>query len=151
MVCLGNICRSPLAEGILKAKVEPSKVIVDSAGTGSWHVGEAPDKRSIAIAKKHNLNISSQRGRQFSKKDFENFDIIYVMDNANKEDVLTMAANDTQREKVKLILDEIFPGENVDVPDPYYGGKAGFEIVYKLLDEVCEQIANKLQHKMHPI
>jgi protein-tyrosine phosphatase len=144
MVCLGNICRSPLAEGILKSKIDSSKVFVDSAGTGHWHIGDEPDKRSIAVGKKHNINITDQRGRQFSAKDFENFDIIYVMDNSNKENVLALAQNDSHREKVKLILDEIFPGENVDVPDPYFGGNAGFENVFQMLDKACEEIARKL-------
>ncbi len=144
MVCLGNICRSPLAEGILKSKVDNSKVFVDSAGTGHWHVGDLPDKRSIAIGKKNKIDLTRQRGRQFSKKDFENFDLIYVMDNSNKEDVLALAENDSQRAKVKLILDEIFPGENVDVPDPYFGVENGFENVFKMLNEACEQIARKL-------
>jgi len=144
MVCLGNICRSPLAEGILKSKVDSSKVIVDSAGTGSWHVGSKPDSRSIAVAKKNNLDITDQRGRQFSVSDFDEFDHIYVMDNSNKKNVLDLAKNDEHRSKVKLILNEIFPGENVDVPDPYYGGDSGFDNVYKMLDEACEVIANKL-------
>jgi protein-tyrosine phosphatase len=143
MVCLGNICRSPLAEGILKSKVDSSKVYVDSAGTGHWHVGDEPDKRSIAIGKKYNLDITNQRGRQFSSRDFENFDLIYVMDNSNKENVLALAENESQREKVKLILDEIFPNENVDVPDPYFGGEIGFENVFKMLDEACNQIAQR--------
>ncbi len=144
MVCLGNICRSPLAEGILKSKIDTSKIFVDSAGTGHWHVGNEPDKRSIAVGKKYNIDITQQRGRQFSPKDFDDFDMIYVMDNSNKENVLAMAQNNSQREKVKLILDEIFPGENVDVPDPYLGGNAGFENVFKMLDEACEQIASRL-------
>jgi protein-tyrosine phosphatase len=144
MVCLGNICRSPLAEGILKSKIDTSKVVVDSAGTGHWHVGDLPDKRSIAVGRKYNIDITNQRGRQFSAKDFDDFDIIYVMDNSNKENVLAMAQTDSQREKVKLILDEIFPGENVDVPDPYFGGDSGFENVFSMLDEACEQIANRL-------
>ena len=144
MVCLGNICRSPLAEGILKSKIDNSKVFVDSAGTGHWHVGDEPDKRSIAVGKKYNVDITTQLGRQFTKKDFEDFDIIYVMDNSNKENVLALAENEPQKEKVKLILEEIFPGENVDVPDPYFGGDAGFENVFKMLDEACEQIAKRL-------
>ena len=144
MVCLGNICRSPLAEGILKSKVDSSKLFVDSAGTGHWHVGDAPDKRSIAVGKKYRVDITNQRGRQFNAKDFEDFDIIYVMDNSNKENVLALAENDNHREKVKLILDEIFPGENVDVPDPYFGGNSGFENVFKMLDEACEKIAKRL-------
>lgn len=144
MVCLGNICRSPLAEGILKSKVDASKVFVESAGTGHWHVGEEPDKRSVAVGKRYDIDITSQRGRQFNAKDFENFDLIYVMDNSNKDDLLAMAETDSQREKIKLILDEIFPGENVDVPDPYFGGNAGFENVFKMLDEACEEIAKRL-------
>lgn len=144
MVCLGNICRSPLAEGILKSKVDSSKLFVDSAGTGHWHVGDAPDKRSIAVGKKYRVDITNQRGRQFTANDFEDFDIIYVMDNSNKENVLALAENDNHREKVKLILDEIFPGENVDVPDPYFGGNSGFENVFKMLDEACEKIAKRL-------
>ncbi len=144
MVCLGNICRSPLAEGILKSKVDTSKVVVDSAGTGHWHVGEQPDQRSITIGKKHNIDISNQRGRQFSTKDFDEFDIIYVMDNSNRENILALAENEAQKEKVKLILDEIFPGENVDVPDPYFGGDRGFESVFKMLEEACTKIADRL-------
>ena len=93
------------------------------------------------MGKKKNINITDQRGRQFSAKDFENFDIIYVMDNSNKENVLALAQNDSHREKVKLILDEIFPGENVDVPDPYFSGNAGFENVFQMLDKACEEIA----------
>ncbi len=143
MVCLGNICRSPLAEGILKSKIDASKVFVDSAGTGHWHVGEEPDKRSVAVAKKYGIDILSQRGRQFSTKDFDDFDIIYVMDNSNKENILALAENDSHQRKVKLILNEIFPGENVDVPDPYFGGKEGFENVFKMLDEACAQIAEQ--------
>ncbi len=144
MVCLGNICRSPLAEGILKSKVDPQKVQIDSAGTGHWHVGELPDKRSIAIGQKYDIDITDQRGRQFDPSDFEKYDTIYVMDNSNKEDLLALAKNDDHRAKVKLILEEIFPGENVDVPDPYFGGNEGFENVYRMLDEACEKIAKRL-------
>lgn len=144
MVCLGNICRSPLAEGILKSKTDPSKVFVDSAGTGHWHIGDEPDKRSIAVGKRYNIDITAQRGRQFSAKDFDDFDLIYVMDNSNKENVLALAQNDSHKEKVKLILENIFPGENVDVPDPYFGGNSGFENVYQMLDKACEEIAKKL-------
>lgn len=144
MVCLGNICRSPLAEGILKSKVDPERVIVESAGTGHWHVGKSPDPRSIAIAEKHHIDITDQRGRQFKTSDFEEYDLIYVMDNSNKNDVLKLAQNDKHRKKVKLLLDELFPGENVDVPDPYYGGTVGFENVFKMIDEACEKIAQQL-------
>lgn len=144
MVCLGNICRSPLAEGILKSKVDTTKIQVDSAGTGGWHVGEQPDERSIKVARKNGLDISYQRGRKFSTYDFEQFDHIFVMDNSNYSDVIQLANTEAEREKVQLILDELFPGENVDVPDPYYGGALGFENVYKMLDEACEKIAARL-------
>jgi len=144
MVCLGNICRSPLAEGILKLKVDSQKYFIDSAGTGSYHLGSPPDSRSIAVARKNNLDISYQRGRQFGVSDFDEFDIIYVMDNSNKRDVLELARDENDKAKVKMILNEIFPNENVDVPDPYLGGDQGFEKVYKLLEEACSIIAQKL-------
>lgn len=144
MVCLGNICRSPLAEGILSSKLPKNKFIVDSAGTGSWHIGHKPDERSIAVAKKNGIDISNQKGKQFSKNDFEVYEYIYVMDNSNYEDIVQLADNKQQAEKVQLILNELFPNENVDVPDPYYGLPNGFDSVYKMLDEACEIIAKKL-------
>jgi protein-tyrosine phosphatase len=147
MVCLGNICRSPLAEGILASKLPQDKFMVDSAGTGSWHIGHQPDERSIAVAKKNKIDISKQKGRQFTTTDFDTFDYIYVMDNANYLDVLELADNTMQTKKVKLILNELFPNENVDVPDPYFGLPNGFESVYKILDEVCDVIAKKLIEK----
>jgi protein-tyrosine phosphatase len=144
MVCLGNICRSPLAEGILASKLPKDKFTVDSAGTGSWHIGHSPDDRSIAVAKKNKISISNQKGRQFNTADFDTFDYIFVMDNSNYEDVIQLAKNQQQKEKVQLILNELFPNEKVDVPDPYFGLPNGFEIVYNMLDEVCEIIAKKL-------
>ena len=144
MVCLGNICRSPLAEGILKSKIDSNNIFVDSAGTGHWHIGKKPDPRSIEVAKKHQLDITDQRARQFSKQDFDDFDYIFVMDNSNKKDVLSIARNDSDKEKIYLILNEIFPNENMDVPDPYYGGSEGFQNVYRMLDLSCDSIANRL-------
>jgi protein-tyrosine phosphatase len=144
MVCLGNICRSPLAEGILASKLPTEKFLVDSAGTGSWYVGHSPDKRSIATAKKNGLNITNQKGRQFTKADFDTFDYIFVMDNSNYNDVIHLAQNETQKNKVQLILNAIFPDENVDVPDPYYGVANGFNQVYQMLDEACGVLAKKL-------
>ncbi len=149
MVCLGNICRSPLAEGVLASKLPKEKFIVDSAGTGPWHVGKQPDERSIAIARLNGLDITSQKGRQFSLKDFDNFDYIYVMDGSNYKDVMKLAKTEDHKQKVVLILNELFPGENVDVPDPYFGLKNGFETVYGMLDETCSIIAKKLLEK-HP-
>ena len=144
MVCLGNICRSPLAEGILKSKVDSNKIFVDSAGTGSWHVGEQPDQRSIDVARKYGIDISAQRGRQFSGIDFHNFDMIFVMDNSNMRDVLELCPHPDMKSKVQLILDELFPNDNVDVPDPYYGGSSGFDNVFNMLDQACQEIADKL-------
>ncbi|MCM4161081.1 low molecular weight phosphotyrosine protein phosphatase [Antarcticibacterium flavum] len=145
MVCLGNICRSPLAEGILKSKVDPNKVYIESAGTGDYHIDDSPDPRSIAVGKRHGLDITDQRGRQFSPEDFDRFDHIYVMDTFNYADVISLARNEEDKRKVKLILDEVFPGEKVDVPDPYHGGEHGFENVYEMLNEACEMIASKLE------
>lgn len=144
MVCLGNICRSPLAEGILKSKLPSHKFIVDSAGTGNYHVGCAPDKRSVAVAKKYGLDISNLTGRQFSVSDFDMFDYIYVMDASNYKNVLALARNDQDKSKVQFILNEIHPDLNHEVPDPYYGGDDGFDNVYKMLDEACSKIAQSL-------
>lgn len=145
MVCLGNICRSPLAEGILKSKIDPEKIFVDSAGTSNYHVGHSPDPRSVSIAEQRKLDITAQKGRQFRVSDFDEFDHIYVMDMSNYQDVLALARNEEDQQKVSLILDEIFPGENVEVPDPYYGGNDGFGKVYDMLDEACDVIAEKYQ------
>lgn len=147
MVCLGNICRSPLAEGILQSKLPHDRFVVDSAGTGDWHIGRQPDSRSIAVAKSNGLDISRQRGRLFTATDFETNDYIFVMDNSNYKDVMRLAPNAEAKSKVSLILNELFPGENVDVPDPYFGLEDGFSNVYGMLDEVCEIIAEKLKAK----
>lgn len=147
MVCLGNICRSPLAEGLLAAKLPKDKFFVDSAGTGAYHIGKHPDQRSILTAQKNGLNISNQKARQFTARDFEDFDYIYVMDNTNYDDVIGLAKNDDQKKKVQLILNELFPGDNVDVPDPYYGLQNGFDMVYEMLDETCAILSEKLIEK----
>lgn len=147
MVCLGNICRSPLAEGILASKLPQDKFVVDSAGTGNWHVGKQPDSRSIATAKKNGLDISSQKGKHFTPQHFEEFDYIYVMDGSNYDDVLFLAKTDDHKKKVSRILDELFPGDNVDVPDPYYGLQNGFDLVYEMLDEATDLLAKKLIEK----
>lgn len=144
MVCLGNICRSPLAEGIMRSKLPNENFEIDSAGTANYHVNNAPDKRSIAVAKKYGLNISNLKGRQFSASDFDAFDLIYVMDESNYNNVISLAKNEADTSKVKFILNEIYPNQNYDVPDPYYGGDEGFENVYKMLDEACSIIAESL-------
>jgi len=144
MVCLGNICRSPLAEGILNSKIDSKDVTVDSAGTGGWHIGELPDPRSIAVARAHRIDITNQRCRKFVSKDFDRFDLIYVMDRSNLTDVIALAKKPEHIKKVKMILDEIEPASSLEVPDPYYGGDNGFEHVYALLDEACDNIVKKL-------
>ncbi|MCH3882529.1 MULTISPECIES: low molecular weight protein-tyrosine-phosphatase [Tenacibaculum] len=144
MVCLGNICRSPLAEGILQSKVSDN-VFVDSAGTAGYHVGNLPDSRSIDVAKKYGIDITNQRSRKFSVEDFDNFDVIYAMDDSNFQDILSLAKNQSDSGKVKMILNEIHPNSDANVPDPYYGGDLGFENVYEMLDEACAIIVKKLQ------
>jgi protein-tyrosine phosphatase len=144
MVCLGNICRSPLAEGILRAKVAAQGLDweVDSAGTGTWHAGEAPDPRSQEVAKKHGLDISNQRARTFKPYDLEVFDRIYVMDSSNYNDVIKQAQTPEEVAKVKLIMNELYPGENRAVPDPYWDDD-GFEQVYQMLDNACSILTAK--------
>ena len=144
MVCLGNICRSPLAEGILKSKLS-NNFVVDSAGTANYHVGSSPDKRSVAVARKHGLDISNLKGRQFEVSDFDTFDMIYVMDESNYKNIMKLARNPEDIAKVNLILNEVHENKNFEVPDPYYGGDHGFENVYQMLNEACTIIANKLQ------
>ncbi|HIB36952.1 low molecular weight protein-tyrosine-phosphatase [Mesonia sp.] len=144
MVCLGNICRSPLAEGLLKSKVNPEEVFVDSAGTSNYHIGDAPDPRSVSVAHKYGIDITDQLGRQLKVEDFDTFDFIYAMDNSNYRNILELARNDEDRKKVSLILDKIFPGDEAAVPDPYQGGYHGFENVYNMLDEATDIIAKEL-------
>ena len=141
MVCLGNICRSPLAEGILQSKLDANFFSVDSAGTAAYHIGELPDQRSIAVAKKNGIDISNQKARKFNIKDFIEFDIIYAMDKENYQNICSLAKNNTELQKVKMILDEVKLSQNLSVPDPYYGGDDGFQNVYQLLDEACEKIS----------
>ena len=146
MICLGNICRSPLAEGLMRSKLNFTKFKVDSAGTSGGHKGQAPDKRSIAIAKKNGLDITNQKSRKLLKEDFQKFDYIYVMDQSNYDDVTSLASTEEEKKKVIKILDEAFPGENLDVPDPYYGGTQGFESVYRMLDRATDVIAKRIDN-----
>lgn len=143
MVCLGNICRSPLAEGILKSKL-PDHYIVDSAGTIAMHEGEHPDKRSVKVAALHNIDISKQRSRPIQPKDLEYFDRIYCMDRNNLKDVSAMAKNEGQRQKISLILDVLHDNNNTEVPDPYWGNQQDFEDVFQLLNKACDIIKSQL-------
>jgi len=144
MVCLGNICRSPLAEGILKNKLDPDKYLIASAGTANYHTGKLPDSRSIAVAKKYGIDITDQRAAQFVKEHFNSYDFIFVMDIENYHNVLKLATSDIDKSKVQLLLDEITPNQSAEVPDPYYGGDNGFEHVYSLLDKACDCIAARI-------
>ncbi|PCH96196.1 MAG: protein-tyrosine-phosphatase [Bacteroidetes bacterium] len=146
MVCLGNICRSPLAEGLLQHKVDKLglDVKVDSAGTASYHTGEHPDSRMIKTTANHGIDISSQMAQQFDSEHFNEFDRIYAMDKSNMQDILDLANSDNDRNKVELLLNASHPGQDRSVPDPWYGGEQGFEDVYHLVDAACEKISNSL-------
>ena len=144
MVCLGNICRSPLAEGILAHKTQHLNIEVDSAGTAGYHIGKLPDERSIEIAEKYNIDLTKQRARQFSRADFDDFDIIYAMDTNNYTHLISLANNETERNKVRLILNEVNPEKFESVPDPYYGGDDGFQNIYNMLDDACNKIISQI-------
>ena len=148
MVCLGNICRSPLAEGILRHKInlEGLDWEVQSAGTGSWHIGEAPDPRSQKIAKINGIDISKQKAQKFSQKHYSEFDRIYTMDSSNYRDVVNMAINEEDKNKVELIMNLVEPGKNKAVPDPYYDDDL-YATVYEMLDEACEEIMKELMYQ----
>lgn len=149
MVCLGNICRSPLAEGILKKLINEKnipEIIVDSCGTSDYHIGEQPDKRSIKVAHDNGLDISGQRCRQFVKSDFEEFDFILVMDESNYENVVRLTENPEHINKVHLILSYLNKKGDLNVPDPYYLEYDGFEQVYAMLDKACN---NFIENEIH--
>lgn len=147
MVCLGNICRSPLAEGILKNKVNPDRVFVDSAGTAGYHIGNRPDPRSILIAKKNGVDITGQRCRRFVEQDFLDFDVIYVMDMNNYNDLVALSTSPDQISKIKLLLNAA--NLNIrEVPDPYYGDEATFQQVFGLIDAACDAIADQLKQQI---
>jgi len=144
-VCLGNICRSPLAEGIMLKLISDKNlpIEIDSAGTSNFHVGETPDYRTVLNAKKHGVDLTPLKARQFSEKDFNNFDVIYVMDKSNMTNVLAIAKNKEQEKKVELFLNTLFPNQNMEVPDPYFGGEEGFEDVFNLVYSTCEKMIEK--------
>ena len=144
MVCLGNICRSPLAEGILQSKVDYNKVLVDSAGTAGYHIGNTPDTRSIDVAFKNGIDISHQCSRKFTAQDFDDFHYIFVMDQSNYDNVVALARDTHDEKKVDFILNQSYPGENREVPDPYYGGEQGFNNVFGMLNEACAILAKKI-------
>lgn len=142
MVCLGNICRSPLAEGIMAHKIKAYGLNwkVDSAGTNGYHVGESPHPLSQKVAKLHGIDISRQRARSFAAADFDQFDRIYVMAEDVWEDVRRLGRQNYRNEKVVLLMNEAFPGSDMEVPDPWYGTEKGYHEVYALLDQACDAI-----------
>lgn len=146
MVCLGNICRSPLAAGILRDKFEKNGIDaqVDSAGTGNYHTGEGADPRSIDVATRNNIDIYSHAARQFRTTDFDDYDLIYAMDAANYQSILKLARNEADRKKVRMLMNEVLPNENMDIPDPYFGGKNGFDMVFDMIDKACDKITSRI-------
>jgi protein-tyrosine phosphatase len=147
MVCLGNICRSPIAEGLLVSKLrkrEIDHVLVDSCGFERYHLNESPDFRSVEVCNNHGVDISKQRQRLFKVSDFDKFDKIYVMDANNYSDVVSYARNINDVNKVDFITNVLTPGKNIPVPDPYYGGKDGFQKVFMMLSDCTEEIVNRI-------
>lgn len=149
MVCLGNICRSPMAQGILESKIKDQglNIQVDSAGTSSYHIDQQPDSRAISKMDEKDIDISSYRGRQITTTDFDHFDFVYVMDNYNFQDVIGICRNEDDKNKTQMILNKIFPNQDMSVPDPYYGEADGFENVYQLLDKACDKIIEELAYE----
>jgi protein-tyrosine phosphatase len=145
MVCLGNICRSPLAEGILQHKANALKLNwqVDSAGTAGYHIGEAPHRLSQKVAKQNGIDISQQQCRKFVKEDMLHYDLIYVMDTSNYNDVKNISKELWNEQKVDLLLNELYPGENKSVPDPWYGEEDGYHKVFDMIDKACEKIVKR--------
>jgi protein-tyrosine phosphatase len=149
MVCLGNICRSPLAEGILQDKAFKAGLTwsIESAGTNSYHLGEPPHPLSRKVARQHGIDISHQRARRFTAEDFTIYDKIYALATDVMEEIKRIAKNKFDASKAELLMNELYPGKDMDVPDPWYGPEPGYHEVYELLDKVCERIIEK--HSIH--
>jgi protein-tyrosine phosphatase len=148
MVCLGNICRSPIAEGVLqyKADINGLNWQVDSAGTESYHIGEAPHRHSQKICMVHGIDISAQRARKFQKSDMEQYDRIYAMAADVLDEIKRIAGTKTDIDKVSLFLNELHPGSNASVPDPWYGDEDGYLPVYQMIDKACDAIIEKYKN-----
>ena len=149
MVCLGNICRSPLAEGILQHKAKEAGLNwqVDSAGTNGYHTGEAPHKLSQKVARLNGIDICNQKARQFVAEDFISYDKIYAMADYVVKDLKRIAGSKFNAEKVDLFLNELYPGEHRSVPDPWYGPESGYHEVYKMIEQTCDKIIEKANEK----
>lgn len=148
-VCMGNICRSPMVEGVFKAKIATTSLVksmdIDSAGTGSWHEGNLPDTRAIKTMQKHNIDITDQRSRPIGKHDYIKFDLILAMDHDNL-DLLIANAPIEEQHKIHLFM-EFASGQDTPIPDPYYGEGNGFEMVFQMLDKACVGLVEKLDAK----
>ncbi|MCX6305581.1 MAG: low molecular weight phosphotyrosine protein phosphatase [Bacteroidetes bacterium] len=151
-VCTGNICRSPLAEGILHHKLRKNNfdAHIDSCGFESFHVGDPPDSRAQEVARKRGVDISSHRARLFSTDDFDRFDYIFAMDSSHFSNIMRLTRNDADRQKVDYMLNILYPGQNLDVQDPWYHGMKAFETVYVQLDEACDRIVDKIIAEFKP-
>ena len=145
MVCLGNICRSPLAEGIMRSKIEGNALDweVDNAGTNGYHVGEAPHRLSQKVAAMHGIDISMLRARNFSADDFEKFDLIYAMAQDVIDEMHYITGKKFQPGKIKLLMDEVYPGKHIEVPDPWYGPEPGYQLAFDMMDKACNKIIEK--------
>lgn len=152
MVCLGNICRSPLAEGILQDKAKRAGLDwkVDSAGTNSYHIGEPPHKLSQKVAKANGIDICQQRARRFTAADFETYDHIYALAGDVVQDMKRMTGKAFNPSKVSLLLDDLYPGENRDVPDPWYGPEPNYHEAYALISKACDAIISNYQTQAQP-
>jgi protein-tyrosine phosphatase len=150
MVCLGNICRSPLAEGILQHKARNAGLDwqVDSAGTNGYHIGEAPHRLSQKVARQNGIDICNQRARQFVKEDFDRYDKIYTMADDVLEEMKWIAQEKFDAAKVDFLMNELHPGQNRSVPDPWYGSEPGYHEVFKIIEAACEKIIQKEKAKM---
>ncbi len=146
MVCLGNICRSPMAEGVMRQKIKDYGLDaqVNSCGTASYHIGEAPDYRGIKTLHNYGIDISQHQGQQFAVSDFDAYDLIFVMDTRNYSNLMAKARNKNDKEKITLLMDEIYPGQQKVVPDPYYGDIEDYEETYALVEGACEHLAKRL-------
>jgi protein-tyrosine phosphatase len=145
MVCLGNICRSPLAEGILQEKAKKAGLdwTIESAGTNKYHIGEAPHTLSQKVARLNGIDISNQRARRFSAEDFDQYDKIYALANDVLDEMKQIAGKKFDQKKVDLLMNELYPGENLDVPDPWYGTEPGYHEVYQMLEKVLDALIEK--------
>lgn len=148
MVCLGNICRSPLAEGILRHKIQKAGLnwTVESAGTNGYHVGQAPHRLSQKVASLNGIDICQQKARKFSADDFIKYDKIYAMAEDVIDDMKVIAKNKFDAKKVDLLMNELYPGEHMDVPDPWYGPEPGYHDVYEMIDAACDSIISKYEN-----